>query len=132
MSKQFIQPKEVSFLNYAIFFDKGSFVFQNIEFQQKRVLSGKNPVPDKWPGGGVGKDKRVKKEALHDKWSFIFQKTEKGNTTKYRNKTFVFWWFSMPEREKLFEKYEKPCWDSSFSPLWQKVIGAKTKWLLLW
>jgi hypothetical protein len=38
----------------------------------------------------VGKDKRVKKEALHDKRSFIFQKTEKENTTKYRNKTFVF------------------------------------------
>lgn len=38
----------------------------------------------------MGKDKRVKKEALHDKRSFIFQKTEKENTTKYRNKTFVF------------------------------------------
>lgn len=144
MSKQFIQPKGVSFLNYAIFFDKGSFVFDFIKgvlffkilnsrksaFFPGRILF--QTSPDKWPEGGVGEDERVKKEALHDKRSFIFQKTEKENTTKYRNKSFVFWWFSMPEREKLFEKYEKPCWDSSFSPLWQKVIGAKTKWLLLW
>ena len=31
-------------------------------------------------------DKRVKEEALHDKRSFIFQKAEKINTTKHRNK----------------------------------------------
>lgn len=80
----FIQPKEVSFLNYAIFFDKGSFVFDFIKgvlffkilnssksaFFPGRILF--QTSPDKWPGGGAGKDKRVKKEALHDKGSFIF------------------------------------------------------------
>lgn len=122
MSKQFIQPKGVSFLNYAIFFDKGSFVFDFIKgvlffkilnsrksaFFPGRILF--QTSPDKWPGGGVGEDERVKKEALHDKGSFIFQKTEKTNTTKHRNKTLIFWWFSIPEREKLFWKIWETLW----------------------
>lgn len=141
MPKQFIQPKGVSFLNYAIFFDKGSFVFDFIKgvlffkilnFCKSMFFLGRILFLTGNMEAGEYEDECVKKEALHDKGSFIFQKTEKTNTTKHRNKTLTFWWFSMPEREKLFEKYEKPCWDSSFSPLWQKVIGAKTKWLLLW
>ena len=39
---------------------------------------------------GEYEDECVKKEALHDKGSFIFQKTEKTNTTKHRNKTLTF------------------------------------------
>ena len=103
MSKQFIQPKGVSFLDYAIFFDKGSFVFDFIKgvlffkilnsrksaFFPGRILL--QTSPDKWPGGGVGEDERVKKETLHDKGSFIFQKTEKNkyNEASKQNTHFL-------------------------------------------
>lgn len=86
MPKQFIQPKGVSFLNYAIFFDKGSFVFDFIKgvlffkilnfcksmFFLRRILFLTGNME-----AGEYEDECVKKEALHDKGSFIFQKTEK-------------------------------------------------------
>lgn len=86
MPKQFIQPKGVSFLNYAIFFDKGSFVFDFIKgvlffkilnFCKSMFFLGRILFLTGNMEAGEYEDECVKKEALHDKGSFIFQKTEK-------------------------------------------------------
>lgn len=86
MSKQFIQPKEVSFLNYAIFFDKGSFVFDFIKgvlffkilnFCKSMFFLGRILFLTGNMEAGEYEDECVKKEALHDKGSFIFQKNRK-------------------------------------------------------
>ena len=57
---------------------------------------------------GEYEDECVKKEALHDKGSFIFQKQKKQIQR------------SIETKHSLFDDF-----------LWQKVIGAKTKWLFL-
>ena len=86
MPKQFIQPKGVSFLNYAIFFDKGSFVFDFIKgvlffkilnFCKSMFFLGRILFLTGNMEAGECEDECVKKEALHDKRSFIFQKQKK-------------------------------------------------------
>lgn len=86
MSKQFIQPKGVSFLDYAIFFDKGSFVFDFIKgvlffkilnFCKSMFFLGRILFLTGNMEAGEYEDECVKKEALHDKGSFIFQKKQK-------------------------------------------------------
>jgi len=91
--------KRSFFLNYAIFFDKGSFVFDFIKgvlffkilnFCKSMFFLGRILFLTGNMEAGEYEDECVKKEALHDKGSFIFQKTEKTNTTKHRNKTLAF------------------------------------------
>lgn len=100
MSKQFIQPKRVSFLDYAIFFDKGSFVFDFIKgvlffkilnFCKSMFFLGRILFLTGNMEAGEYEDECVKKEALHDKGSFIFQKTEKNkyNEASKQNTHFL-------------------------------------------
>ena len=100
MSKQFIQPKEVSFLNYAIYFDKGSFVFDFIKgvlffkilnFCKSMFFLGRILFLTGNMKAGEYEDECVKKEALHDKGSFIFQKNRKNkyNEASKQNAHFL-------------------------------------------
>lgn len=98
-AKTVYPTKRSFFLNYAIFFDKGSFVFDFIKgvlffkilnFCKSMFFLGRILFLTGNMEAGEYEDECVKKEALHDKGSFIFQKTEKTNTTKHRNKTLTF------------------------------------------
>lgn len=95
----FIQPKGVSFLNYAIFFDKGSFVFDFIKgvlffkilnFCKSMFFLGRILFLTGNMEAGEYEDECVKEEALHDKGSFIFQKQKKQIQRSIETKRSLF------------------------------------------